>query len=99
MYKINHVRHGCYEVLLETKSKTLYLTNFRNKKAVEAFIKQHKKGLIETGVTLMQDYLIIVEPNSINIGKEFNNYVYADKGSKLYVDDWNHANMDRDWET
>lgn len=54
-------------------------------------IKQHKKGLIETGVTLMQDYLIIVEPNSINIGKEFNNYVYADKGSKLYVDDWNHA--------
>ena len=47
MYKINHVRHGCYEVLMETENKTLYLTNFRNKKAVEAFIKEHKKGKVQ----------------------------------------------------
>ena len=26
-----------------------------------------------------------------NIAKELNNYVYADKGSKLYVDSYNHA--------
>ena len=39
----------------------------------------------------MQDYEIIVDPNSINIGKELNNYVYADKGSKLYVDAFNHS--------
>ena len=39
----------------------------------------------------MLDYKIVVEPNSTNIGKELNNHVYADKGSKLYVDDWNHA--------
>jgi len=25
------------------------------------------------------------------IAKELNNYVYADKGSKLYVDNYNHA--------
>tara|TARA_R110002124_G_C8881112_1_gene508449 strand:- start:45 stop:1271 length:1227 start_codon:yes stop_codon:yes gene_type:complete len=54
-------------------------------------IKQHKKGLIETGIILMLEYKIIVEPNSKNIGKELNNYVYSDKTSKLYVDDWNHA--------
>ena len=54
-------------------------------------IRQHKKGKIEVGITLMQDYKIIVDPNSTNIGKELNNHVYADKGSKLYVDDWNHA--------
>jgi len=47
LYKINHVRHGCYEVLQEIKGKTIYLTNFRNKKAVEAFIKQHKKGKVQ----------------------------------------------------
>lgn len=52
---------------------------------------EKKKGSIESGIALMQDYEIIVEPNSINIGKEFNNYVYADKGSKLYVDDFNHC--------
>ena len=39
----------------------------------------------------MQDYEIIVEENSINIAKELNNYVYADKASKLFVDNYNHA--------
>ena len=48
-------------------------------------------GSISLGISLMQDYQIIVDNDSINIGKEFNNYVYADKGSKLYVDNFNHA--------
>ena len=54
-------------------------------------IIQHKKGKIETGITLMLDYEIIVEPESKKIGDELTNYMYADKGSKLYIDDWNHA--------
>tara|TARA_R110000772_G_C13310212_1_gene439982 strand:- start:26318 stop:27673 length:1356 start_codon:yes stop_codon:yes gene_type:complete len=47
-------------------------------------------GSISAGVMLLQDYEIIVEQNSSNIVKEFNNHVYADKGSKLYKDNWNH---------
>jgi phage terminase large subunit len=39
----------------------------------------------------MQDYHLIVTPESTNIAKELNNYVYADKGSKLYQDSFNHA--------
>jgi phage terminase large subunit len=54
-------------------------------------IQAVKKGTIESGVTIMQGYELIVEPNSINIAKELNNHVFADKGSKLYVDDFNHA--------
>lgn len=54
-------------------------------------IKAVKKGTIESGITTMQDYEIVVETNSYNIAKELNNYVYLDKGSKLYLDDWNHA--------
>jgi phage terminase large subunit len=49
------------------------------------------QGSISAGIALMQDFEIIVEGNSTNIAKELNNYVYADKGSKLYVDDFNHA--------
>ena len=49
------------------------------------------QGSINLGVTLMQDYDIIVDNESHNIAKEFNNYVYTDKGSKLYKDDFNHA--------
>ena len=47
-------------------------------------------GSINAGVELMKDHLIIVEHESSNIAKEFNNYVYVDKGSKLYIDDYNH---------
>ena len=36
----------------------------------------------------MQDYQLIVEGE--NIGRELNNYVYTDKGSKLYCDMYNH---------
>lgn len=49
------------------------------------------KPPIEFGISLMQDYEIIIEPNSLNIIKEFNNYVYLDKGSKLYLDNYNHS--------
>jgi len=46
-------------------------------------------GSISAGIALMQDYKLIVEGQ--NIGKELNNYVYTDKGSKLFCDNWNHA--------
>ena len=46
-------------------------------------------GSINAGVAIMQDYKLIIEGE--NIGKEMNNYVYTDKGSKLFCDNWNHA--------
>ena len=54
-------------------------------------IKPVKKGTIESGISRMQDYELVITPESTNIAKELNNYVYADKGSKLYVDSYNHA--------
>lgn len=53
-------------------------------------IRAVKKGTIESGIIRMQNYNIIVEPNSHNIAKELNNYVYADKASHMYIDNWNH---------
>lgn len=54
-------------------------------------IKPVKKGTIESGITRMQDYHLVITPESTNIAKELNNYAYQDKGSKLYIDNWNHA--------
>ena len=45
-------------------------------------------GSISAGIAIMQDYELIVEGE--NIAKELNNYVYTDKGSKLFIDAWNH---------
>jgi phage terminase large subunit len=50
-----------------------------------------RKIEIQSGISLMQDYNLIIDTESLNIGKELNNYVYTDKGSKLYCDMWNHA--------
>lgn len=50
-----------------------------------------KKGTIESGIVRMQDYLIVVDEQSQDIAKELNNFVYLNKASKLYVDDWNHS--------
>lgn len=54
-------------------------------------IEPIKKGTIESGVTMMLDFDIIVDESSTNIAKEFNNYAYLNKGSKLYIDSFNHA--------
>jgi phage terminase large subunit len=48
-------------------------------------------GSISAGLALMQDYEIVLEPNSQNIAKEFNNYTYSDKKSGLVIDNYNHA--------
>jgi phage terminase large subunit len=45
-------------------------------------------GSISAGIAIMQDYELIVDGE--NIAKELNNYVYTDKGSKLFLDAWNH---------
>ena len=54
-------------------------------------IQPVKKGTIESGITRMQDFEIVVDPSSHNIAKELNNYAYKDKGSQLYIDAFNHA--------
>jgi phage terminase large subunit len=48
-------------------------------------------GSINDGIAMMLDYEIVVDPNSHNIAKELNNYVYSDKKSGLVVDKFNHA--------
>lgn len=47
-------------------------------------------GSISAGIALLQDYKIVVEYNSVNLVKELNNYVYANKKAQLFVDNHNH---------
>lgn len=60
-----------------------------NKAGLRVIATPKGAGSISAGVALMQDYELIVDGE--NIGKELNNYVYTDKGSKLFSDNWNHA--------
>jgi len=47
-------------------------------------------GSITYGISLLQDYDLIVDPQSINLIKELNNYSWLEKKSKTPQDKWNH---------
>lgn len=55
-------------------------------------IKPTEKGAgsITAGIAIMQDYELIIEPNSTNLIKELNNYVWNDRKSNTPIDDYNH---------
>lgn len=47
-------------------------------------------GSIVNGIKIMQDYELIVDPKSVNIVRELNNYVWSDKKSEKPIDAYNH---------
>ena len=47
-------------------------------------------GSITYGISLLQDYDIIVSPDSTNLIKELNNYSWLEKKSNTPIDNWNH---------
>ena len=48
------------------------------------------QGSITYGISLLQDYDIVVSPESTNLIKELNNYRWLEKKSNTPVDNWNH---------
>jgi len=97
IYRNGLKSHELAKIILEKVQNKLIIADSAEPRLIEDLrylgvnIKPVKKGTIESGITRMQDYQLIVSAESTNIAKELNNYVYADKGSKLYVDSWNHA--------
>ena len=81
----------CGKSLIVADSAEPRLIDELYRKGVNVVGAEKGPGSISLGIALLQDYEIIVDNDSINIGKEFNNYVYADRGSKLFVDNFNHA--------
>ena len=48
------------------------------------------QGSITYGISLLQDYDLVIDNNSINLIKELNNYSWLEKKSKTPQDKWNH---------
>ena len=55
---------------------------------VKRSIKGH--GSVIYGISLLQDYDLVVTPDSTNLIKELNNYCWLEKKSNTPVDKWNH---------
>ena len=48
------------------------------------------QGSVTYGISLLQDYDIIVSPDSTNLIKELNNYCWLERKSNTPIDKWNH---------
>ena len=97
LYKNGLKSHQLAELILEKVQDKLIIADSAEPRLIEDLrhlgvnIKPVKKGTIESCITRMLDYDIVITKESINLAKEFNNYIYADKGSKLFVDAYNHG--------
>jgi len=88
LYEMNR-RYAGKNLIVCDNSEPRLLSEFKMKGLnVTPTIK--KKGSILTGIAMMQDYHIIIDRNSIDLIKEFNNYSWKMKGS-VPADKWNHG--------
>ena len=97
IYRNGLKSHELAAIILDKVGETLVIADSSEPRLIADLkhlgvnIKPVKKGTIESGITRMQDYELIITPESTNIAKELNNYAYQDRGSKLYIDSFNHA--------
>jgi phage terminase large subunit len=47
-------------------------------------------GSVNEGIRILQDYEIIIDPDSPNLSKELNNYIWSDKKAGIPIDAFNH---------
>lgn len=54
-------------------------------------VKPVVKGTIVEGIKLMQDYQLIIEPESINLIRELSGYIWLDRKGEVPIDKDNHT--------
>ena len=99
LYKTGLNTHDLYTINNRVAGRNLIVADSAEPRLISELaskgnnIRACKKGAgsISAGVSIMQSYELVLESNSSNIAKELNNYAYADKGSNLFIDDYNHA--------
>jgi len=85
-------------IVLLTCGKNLVVADSAEPRMIDEMRKQKcnivgaKKGAgsINAGIALIQDYDLVVCPESLNLAKELNNYAYSHKKSGTLIDNYNH---------
>jgi len=64
------------------------IAELRNQFNIKGVIKT--AGSVNEGIRILQDYEIIVDPDSPNLAKELNNYIWNDRKAGIPIDAFNH---------
>lgn len=98
-YKSNVTETDIYNAIVSTCGSNAIIADSAMPMIIESM---KRKGInmeacvkgadsIKAGITLMQDYDIIVSPTSTNLIKELNNYSWNNKKSGVPIDAYNHC--------
>tara|TARA_R110000823_G_scaffold74010_2_gene169948 strand:- start:2417 stop:3625 length:1209 start_codon:yes stop_codon:yes gene_type:complete len=84
-----NIKHAGTDLIVGDSAEPRLLSEIKSKgcNVVKAIKGQ---GSITYGISLLQDYDMVVDDKSINLMKELNNYSWLEKKSKTPQDNWNH---------
>ena len=84
-----NIKHAIDNLIVGDSAEVRLLSELKSKGcSVVASIKG--AGSITYGISLLQDYDLIVDEQSINLIKELNNYSWLEKKSNTPIDKYNH---------
>jgi len=84
-------KHHATRIIIADSAEPRLIDELRREHKINIKPAIKGPGSITAGITGMLDYEIIVTSRSVNLKKELRNYIYLDKGSKVYIDDYNHS--------
>ena len=84
-----NLKHAGDNLIVGDSAEKRLIYELKQKCNIVASIKG--AGSITYGISLLQDYDLIVDEQSINLIKELNNYSWLEKKSKTPIDKWNHC--------
>jgi len=89
IYSLNTI-HAGNKLIIGDSAEPRLIHEVKSKGCNIIAVKKGKDSII-TGISIMQDYDLIIDPDSIDLIKELNNYVWHDKKSQTPVDNFNHC--------
>jgi phage terminase large subunit len=89
IYRLNKSIAG--DSLIVADSAEPRLINELRDKGLNILEAVKGQGSVTHGITLLQDYDLVVDEDSVDLVKELNNYSWLERKSKTPIDKYNHA--------
>ena len=88
----NKVKEVCgYESMVVADRAEMLTINTMRQENINCLPCFKRPGIVAERIRWIQDYTLIIDPDSPDIQNELRNYKWADKKSNTPIDDYNHA--------
>jgi phage terminase large subunit len=77
------------DLIIADSSEPRLITELSKESNIKPSIKG--QGSVNFGISMMQDYMMIIDPESHNLQKELKNYVWLERKSQTPIDAFNHC--------